>query len=263
MPSKLAPVPQRVPERRRKHKLPLSAQEAESHDRELKEAAVKLVKYRAVMAYYRKEIALEATSTISGGLLTTDTIQTIINDIAARNLKEDPHKYRQVSRYVRNLFQVSSLRELYTDHEYRQAIFACACASTVPGHMKQLEAAETYGVEPRTIRSGLKNLRKSLRADNLKFLPISRLREACDQIDAPHSGPQSALKPAESALIVHTWHARGEIGDGLSKTAQVQNLKDIMADMATGYQDRFMQTGDENDQKLANRLGSLFCPFFS
>jgi hypothetical protein len=146
---------------------------------------VKLVKYRAVMAYYRKEIALEATSTISGGLLTTDTIQTIINDIAARNLKEDPHKYRQVSRYVRNLFQVSSLRELYTDHEYRQAIFACACASTVPGHMKQLEATETYGVEPCTIRSGLKNLRKSLRADNLKFIPLSRLREACDQIDAP------------------------------------------------------------------------------
>lgn len=86
MPSKLAPVPQRVPEIRRKHKLPLSAQEAESHDRELKEAAVKLVKYRAVMAYYRKEIALEATSTISGGLLTTDTIQTIINDIAARKI---------------------------------------------------------------------------------------------------------------------------------------------------------------------------------
>jgi hypothetical protein len=225
----------RPKETRRRGCGPMSLQEVEAKKQKDQEDMIKGYKVTAVMAVYNK------FTTVQAAAMQSDLSEAFINDLIARakalNLKEEANKFMQVTRYVHTWFDVNNKRRMYTDHEYREGLFAF-----LAGDMDHKQVLTEYGVEERTLSGGKKRLgeahgiqltRKKVRWSG--WSTRQALREAIDAMDtaSAHSGPKSALQPAEAALILHRWDLLAEMGKGLASRGQISDLQSIADNLAT------------------------------
>ena len=224
----------RPKETRRRGCGPMSLQEVEAKKQKEQEDMIKGYKVTAVMAVYNKFTTVQAAAMQSA--LSEEFINDLIARAKALNLKEDPNKFMQVTRYVHAWFDVNNRRRIYTDHEYREGLFAFLAHD-----MDHRQVLKEYGVEERTLSGGKTRLGEAHGIQlTRKKVPWSgwptrrALREAIDAMDmaSAHSGPKSALQSAEAALILHRWDLLAEMGKGLTSRGQVSDLQSIADNLA-------------------------------
>jgi hypothetical protein len=193
-----------------------------------------------VMAVYNNDATVEAAAGQSN--LSVSFIRDIIAQARNMNLKEEPNKFMQVTRFVHAWFAVNTKRRMYTDHEYKEGLLAW-----MTGDMDHKQVLQTYGVEQRTLNSGRKRLRlkHSIQPERKKVTwsgwPSKQaLCDAVQTIDmsGTRPGPKSAFRPVEAALIVHRWDLLSGIGEGLASNGQINDLQGLCTDLAANLKEQ-------------------------
>jgi hypothetical protein len=105
-----------------------------------------------VMAVYHGHTTIDIV--VEEADLTAQTVSTVLRMVREKGLKEEPNKFMQVTRFVNHFFKVDCTRRLYTDHEFKEALFAW-----MVGDLKVEDITQQHGVPQKTLNNGRKTLR--------------------------------------------------------------------------------------------------------
>jgi hypothetical protein len=210
-----------------------------------------------VMAVYHGHTTIDIVAEEAD--LTVQSVSTVLRMVREKGLKEEPNKLMQVTRFVNHFFKVDCTRRLYTDYEFKEALFAW-----MAGDLKVEDITQQHGVPQKTLNNGRKTLRganriqANIKSRNCGWPSRQALRTAVDNMDMStrKPGPKSTFYEAESAIIQHRWSSLAELGRGFSKKGQKADLKNLCVAAAESLLEEIQQdkeAGHVDEKKVKNQ----------